>query len=365
VLRGGATVGAGDGGANYLYGGESGLSLNLSGGGGDDVIYAGLAGHNTLTGGSGTDTLLIYGGNNQANGGFGNDIYFTYTATDTLSEAGGDGVDTVYANWNFTMGAGFEQLLLFGSANTAVGSADNNIIYGNSTSGAVNLFGLDGADVLYGGTFNDTLSGGVGNDLLFGLGGANLLIGGADSDIYYIQTTGNTVVENAGEGFDSLYSNVDIVLAENVEQLILYGAAAQGTGSLGNDYIYGNSSGLALVIDGAAGNDYILGSAQNDTLVGGLGNDQIDLSTGGADRVRYNASGNMGADIVYSFNATANDLIDLTGQGYLAGNIGGAITVATFAGGTLVTFVSGNLAGTTINLVGVSAATVTSADFVF
>jgi serralysin len=367
VIQGGATAGTGGSTANYLYGGNSGLSLTLDGGGGDDVIYSGLAGGNTVSGGSGVDTLLLHGGNNRANGGLGSDIYYTYTSTDVLSETGGDGIDTVFATYAITLGAGFEQLLLSGAASGATGSADNNIIYGNSTSGAVSIQGLGGADVIFGGGFNDTLEGGDGVDLLFGLGGANTLAGGADTDVYYLQTAGNTVTEDAGGGFDTIYSNFAGVttLAANVEQLILYGAATGGTGTAGNDYLYANSATGPVTLDGGGGADYLLGSAQSDVLIGGAGNDQIDLATGGADRVRYNTGVNMGADTVYNFDAVGNDLIDLSGQGYLAGSIGGAITVATFAGGTLVTFVSGNLAGTTINLVGVAVGNVTAADFAF
>jgi Ca2+-binding RTX toxin-like protein len=374
VVQGGATAGTGSATANYLYGGNSGLSLTLNGGGGDDILFAGLAGGNTLIGGSGVDTLLIYGGNNQANGGLGSDIYYTYTATDTLSEAGGDGIDTVYANWNITLGAGFEQLVLFGAAATAVGSADANIIYGNGTLGAVNLFGFAGADVLFGGASNDALDGGSENDYLFGLGGVNTLVGGAGSDIFYVETLGNTVVENAGEGFDTLYSNAAGIttLAANVEQLILYGASTGGTGTALGDYIYGNASGNALSIEGGDGFDYILGSNQNDTISGGFGNDTIDLRGAGAagnDSLFYKQVANFGSDYVIGFDSDpvgGQDVIDILGMGYGAASFGTTIIIGASGGDTLVTFQGAtNLAGTIIRLQGVNAATVTSADFVF
>jgi Ca2+-binding RTX toxin-like protein len=373
VILGGATGGTGGGTANYLYGGNSGLSLNLDGGAGDDILYAGLAGGNVLTGGSGVDTLLLYGGNNVANGGLGSDIYFTYTATDTLSEVGGDGIDTVYANWNITLGAGFEQLVLFGAAATAVGSADANIIYGNGTLGAVNLFGLAGADVLFGGASNDALDGGSENDYLFGLGGVNTLVGGAGNDIFYVETAGNTVVENAGEGFDTLYSNAAGIttLAANVEQLILYGASTGGTGTALGDYIYGNASGNALSIEGGDGFDYILGSNQNDTISGGFGNDTLDLRGAGAagnDSLYYKQVANFGSDYVIGFDSDptgGQDLIDILGMGYGAVSFGTTIIIGASGADTLVTFQGGNLFGTIIRLQGVAAATVTSADFVF
>jgi RTX calcium-binding nonapeptide repeat (4 copies) len=372
VLQGGGTGATGNATVNYLYGGNSGLSLNLDGGGGDDVIFAGLAGGNTLKGGSGVDTLLIYGGNNVANGGLGDDIYYTYSSTDALSEAGGSGIDTVYATYNITLGAGFEQLLLSGAANIALGSADANIIYGNSTSGAVTIAGLAGADVIFGGAFNDALNGGSENDYLFGLGGVNTLVGGAGSDIFYCETFGNVILENAGEGFDTMYSNAAGItqLGDNVEQLILYGASTGGTGTSLGDYIYGNASANALSLEGGDGFDYILGSNQNDTFIGGFGNDSLDLRGGGAagnDLVRYNQVGNFGADTVFGFDSDATggqDLIDISGMGYGLVSLGSTIIIGASGGDTLITFQGAtNLAGTIIRLQGVNAATVTGADF--
>lgn len=354
---------------NFLYGGNSGLSLILSGMGGDDILFAGLAGGNTMTGGAGVDTLLMYGGNNMANGGIGSDIYFSYTATDQISEAGGDGIDTVYATYNITLGTGLEQLILFGGATGATGSSDNNIIYGNSVAGPVVISGMGGSDVIFGGAGNDTLNGGDGVDLLFGLGGTNTLVGGADTDIYYIESTGNTITEDVGGGFDTMYSNVNITMAANIEQLIIYGAATSATGSAENNYIYGNASSFALTIDGGAGSDYLLGSAQNDILIGGTENDLFALSGGGADHLTYSTAGNMGADQALNFDASGgagSDFINLTGRGYTGASIGGTITIAAQgAGDTMVTFTGGTLSGTSILVSGVAIAQMTAADFIF
>jgi Ca2+-binding RTX toxin-like protein len=366
VLRGGATIGIGNDGANFLYGGDSGLSLNLDGRGGDDIFFSSLAGHNTLTGGAGIDTLQLFGGNNFANGGTGSDIYFTFTDTDTISEAGGDGSDTVFANWNFTMGAGIEQLLLFGNANTAVGSADDNVMFGNSTSGAVNLLGLAGSDVLFGGSFNDTLVGGAGNDQLFGLDGNNQLLGGVDNDIYYLASVNNTLTELQDEGFDTIISDLAFTMASNTEQAIIFGSANGIIGNDGDNFIF-NVGTAASTLAGGLGNDYLRGSDQSDAHDGGFGDDQLDLRGGGDDRLVYGA-GNMGNDIAFGFDADAaggQDLIDLTGRGYSAASIGAAITIGTVAGDALITFTSGSLAGTSLRLFGVSSGVVEATDFLF
>ncbi len=72
----------------------------------------------------------------------------------------------------------------------------------------------------------------------------------------------------------------------------------------------------------------------------------------------------MGADLITDF-ADGTDLIDLAGRGYGAGSLGGAITVAAQGGGTLISFTSGSLAGTTILLAGLGAGNVNAADFAF
>jgi Ca2+-binding RTX toxin-like protein len=369
VLRGAATAGTGNGTSNYLYGGESAFSLMLDGGFGDDILYAGLAGHNTLLGGYDNDILLVYGGNNYVEGGPGNDIYYTYTATDTLVEFGNGGVDTIFANWNITMGANFEQLVLFGSASVAVGSADNNIIYGNSTTGAVNLFGLGGADVLYGGAGFDTLSGGAGNDQLFGLGGVNTLYGGADNDIYYFAGGMGNIIELANEGFDTIYIDVAFQMPDNTEQLIQYGSG-DIIGNASDNAINAVAATAGVSINGAGGNDYLYNSSFSDTLEGGTGSDQLDLrgALAGNDVIRYGANGAMGNDTIYGFDADpadGQDVISLTGRGYAAGSIGASITIAAAGSHTLVSFTSGALAGSSLLLFNVSSATVTSADFVF
>jgi Ca2+-binding RTX toxin-like protein len=370
VLRGGATQGTGNSSANYLYGGESGLSLMLDGGAGHDIIYAGLAGHNTLNGGDGVDTLLIYGGDNLAYGGDGDDIYYTYSVTDTLIEAIGGGYDTVFANWNITLGANLDQLVLFGAASVAVGNADNNIIYGNSTTGPVNLFGMDGADVLYGGAGFDTLSGGAGNDQLFGLGGINTLYGGADGDIYYFAGAASVIIELANEGFDTVYTNVAYAMADNTEQLIHYGSGVI-FGNASDNYISTVSATAGVSVNGAAGNDYIFNSDFADTLEGGLGNDQLDLRPNTAasnDFIRYGADGNMGNDTIYGFDSDptgGQDIISLVGRGYVAGNIGTSITIAQAGTHTLVNFAAGSLAGTTLLFFNLGSANVTAGDFLF
>ncbi len=366
VVRGTVTSGAGNDGDNIIYGLDSFISLSLDGRAGNDVIYSSPAGGNTIVGGAGVDTLLLYGGNNNANGGIGSDIYFTYTSTDVISEAGGDGIDTVYSSHSITVGEGLEQIILYSTATSAVSTSltDNNIMFGNSTTGAVTLDGGGGSDVLFGGSFSDTLIGGAGVDLLFGFGGLNDLRGGDATDVYYLESGLDTVTETGTGGFDTIYSQIagTTLLAANVEQLILYGAATGGLGNASDDYLYGHIASQAVTLDGAGGNDYLLDTAfGGDVLIGGAGNDQLDLRSGGNDRVKFAAG--SGNDIVYGFDADpagGQDLIDVSGRFFSSASIGGAIVITAFGTDTVVT-----IGADTIRLFGVLNTDVTASDFQF
>ena len=71
----------------------------LEGGGGNDTLEGGDDG-DTLEGGAGIDTLA---------GGAGDDTYIVDSATDTLIELAGGGIDTVQSSVTFTLANEFER----------------------------------------------------------------------------------------------------------------------------------------------------------------------------------------------------------------------------------------------------------------
>ena len=145
-------------------------------------------------------------------GGAGNDTYFVDNVGDIIVENVGDGIDTVYTNSNYVLGANVEQLYLVeGSGPVAgVGNGEQNLIVGNVEN-----------NILDGGANNDQLEGGGGNDILEGGAGVDGMIGGAGNDTYFVDNVGDTLVENAGEGIDTVYANSNYALGANVEQLYL------------------------------------------------------------------------------------------------------------------------------------------------
>jgi Ca2+-binding RTX toxin-like protein len=182
-------------------------------------------------------------------------------------------------------GAGAAQIiatLQFGRELTATdivvtGQAQPNP--GQGTPGNDSLTGTAGDDLLQGLAGNDTLNGLAGNDTLDAGTGGDLLIGGTGNDEYIVDGPGDTVVENAGEGNDTIMSSASRTLDANVENLTLTGTAAiNGTGNALNNSIFGNSA--ANVLSGGDGNDLLQGGAGIDTMNGGLGDDLYFVEAG-------------------------------------------------------------------------------------
>jgi Ca2+-binding RTX toxin-like protein len=298
VLTGSAAIGAigngydnhitGNGAANWLRGlggndtllGGSGADT-LEGGSGDDLLL-GNDGNDRLIGGTGTDTFV---------GGLGNDVYVVLSSDDVVTELAGQGVDRVEALGSHTLADNVENLTLTGgTAHNGTGNTLNNVIVGNDLDnrligleGNDKLTGNDGSDSLYGGDGNDTLEGNSGDDLLLGndgndrlIGGDgdDTLIGGLGNDVYVIQTSGDVVMELAGEGTDLVEALVSTTLDDNVENLTLMpGHALLATGNASNNTIRGNE--LDNRLQGLAGADRLYSGLGVDTLVGGDGNDNL------------------------------------------------------------------------------------------
>lgn len=247
------------------------------------------------------------------------------------------------------------------------GGLDGAIVV-NATLGSVNAYlsveaadaVTDGEGVTSTGTAgDDVLVGTAFGDVLDGLAGADTMTGGGGDDLYYVDNAEDAVVENAGEGNDTVISSVDYTLAAHVEDLELQGNARVGRGNNhdnviagsaessarlygnnGKDSLFGNGfsdrlSGGAQndrlwgrggddLVQGGTGNDRLFGQAGNDNLQGGRGHDRLDGGSGkdlfaggtGADLFLFDdghfaGRGYSTADRIIDFNAVQGDRISL------------------------------------------------------
>lgn len=232
----------------------------------------GLGGADTLDGGAGADTMK---------GGDGNDVYYVDHVGDTIVEkqnAGLGGTDLVLSSVSHTLSDEVENLTLTGSASIdATGNSARNVLVGNA-----------------------------GNNVLDGKAGADEMRGGAGDDTYFVDNTGDRVVEVPRFGNDTVVSTITYALGASVEHLSLSGnGVINGDGNALANQLIGNAS--ANRLRGNEGDDTLDGGAGADQLYGGSGNDTFVLRKGEA-----------GGDVIEDFDGQgtgAGDQILLSGYG--------------------------------------------------
>ncbi|MGR3377692.1 sialate O-acetylesterase [Salipiger abyssi] len=132
---------------------------------------------------------------------------------------------------------------------------------------------------------------------------ATRMAGHTGDDRYDVDHRRDSIAEEAGEGYDLVYSWVSFSLrdhSQHLEALTLRGAAdIDATGNGRNNLIIGNSGGNQL--NGAWGDD---------TLIGGAGNDSF-RDNAGADRML----GGAGND-AYFVDDHGDQIVELAGEGY-------------------------------------------------
>jgi Ca2+-binding RTX toxin-like protein len=187
----------------------------------DGATVNGLGGNDTLLGQAGADVLNGGLGADFMKGGLSNDIYVVDNAGDTVSEAGGSGVDTVRSSITFSLAnaaraiGAVENLALSGNASIGgTGNTLNNVISGNAGNNA--LSGGSGNDVLRGFGGSDTLTGGVGIDTLSG---------GAQSDFFVFNAPLSIANRDVITDFANVAGNNDTFRLENA---VMPGLGAAG-----------------------------------------------------------------------------------------------------------------------------------------
>ncbi|WP_236759713.1 calcium-binding protein [Agrobacterium tumefaciens] len=199
------------------------------------AAYEGTTGTDAISGSLKADTMI---------GLAGDDVYTVNHVSDVVVEAMNGGQDTVQSSVNYVLADNVEKLVLTGS--NSISATGNSV-----------------ANVLTGNNYSNILRGLAGNDTLDGQGGADTLIGGAGNDIYIVDTAGDEIIEEAGEGTDLVRASASHTLAANVENGELVGSSSIN--------LTGNAQANVLV--GNSGNNVLAGLAGADMLDGGLGID--------------------------------------------------------------------------------------------
>ncbi|HEX8574637.1 MAG TPA: calcium-binding protein [Allosphingosinicella sp.] len=179
------------------------------------------------------------------------------------------------------------------------------------TGDADEIYGFEGHDSLYGGGGDDLLVGGSGDDSLDGQAGADAMNGGDGNDTYYVDDSGDSIVESAADAdtdivqvtatyFDLGSAWVEQVYYVDTGSVTLLGSAGPNllSASIGNDWI-----------EGKGGNDFLFGGAGDDHLDGGDGNDVLDGWQG--DDMMF---GGLGDD-VFTVDSTSDFVVEYADEG--------------------------------------------------
>jgi len=396
----------------------------LSGGAGIDRLEGG-AGNDTLNGGTENDFLFGDDGVDTLNGGDGNDRLYGGDGADNLS--GGDGADNLYvdaadfASGSVSGGAGYDSAIVEDLYGTGLNvqnahltgierffaTHNNDVIDASAATVGMTIWGRGGADTILTGsgndyiyfdnldltaggqiragagydwlynrsqsTFTDTLtidmnlleaegyygsfvgteiidaSGKTTSVRIYSNGGADQITGGSAGD--YIYVTAETASYQGGAGFDYLIYNVfdGTGLTANLGATGFEGAIGRG----GNDVFDASTVAVDASLYGYGGNDTLIGGTQSDYLYGGADNDTL---TGNGARDYFIHDNAFGLDTITDFEVGTDIMVIRTAGVSAMGDI-----VITQDGADALLTMGSN----SIRLTGVTAANLTSADFIF
>ena len=314
----------GDSGANTLFGGDGGDSLN--GGGGVDVLE-GEAGNDTINGGDGNDIInggdgndALYGdnnndtvsggaGNDTINGGSGNDVLYATSSPVTLLDvnfdSGTEGFS--YADGGFGGSDPTGTNYVRGQRTTSDGGASNGAL--EVTLGGINNDDISNMSGNWSETFNvaddltdvtltfsyrvldsvvdtDPMDAGEDLQLYVDIDGTTY---SNDSNAYFFEIAGAA----AGASYDSGWVTVtlDIGALSAGNHTISFGGLYTLKTFASEEYeirfddivleeAVQDPTNYSNVLNGGAGNDTLYGSSGTDTLNGGNGDDVLNSGSG-------------------------------------------------------------------------------------
>ena len=275
-----------------------------------EVLQAHNAGGGIALGGNEFNNQLISSSSfdDAMSGGAGNDSYIVNSTGDTVFEAVGEGLDRVIASADFTLGAGQEVELL----------------YASNTGGGISLTGNEFANRFFSSGLDDIMSGGAGDDAFF------------------VNDTGDTVLEAAGEGSDRVVASVDFTLGTGQE--------IEG--------LYASQTGGGVALSGNELDNRIVGNAADNTIEGGVGSDLM-TGAGGSDVFVF--SSGSGEDTITDFDSDAvggQDLLDISALGVTDASFMADVTISQLGARTIL-----EIGTETVNLNSTDATTIDQSDF--
>ena len=226
-----------------------------------NVNLTGNASDNLLKGTSGNNLIDGREGDDRMEGGQGSDTYVLDRLGDLVVEAANGGTDTIQSSVTVSLRSGVEEQVLPGLEIifAAMLNVENIVLTG---FGAINAYGDALANNLRGNVAANRLDGGA---------GADTMSGGEGDDTYFIDNTGDDVIEFDGDGEDTVLSanlslNLVSVRFANVENAALTGNLSLSlTGDSGVNTLIGNAG--SNIIDGGGGGDVMNGGTGDDTYI--------------------------------------------------------------------------------------------------
>ena len=262
------------GGRDIIYG-ESSDNLIFGGGGADTIT--GLSGNDTLNGDTDDDIIDGGDGDDRIDGGYGSDVLLGGNGSDIVR--GGDGNDSIFGG---------------SEVDVLEGGSGNDTVFGDA--GLDILLGGEGDDHLDGGTGDDRILGDEGQDTMFGDDGFDFLDGGSGNDVMYGGADADYMIGGSGD---------DIISGDAGDDMM--------NGGYGNDLLLGGNG--DDTIRSSDGEDTLLGGAGNDKLYGGSGDDVLfagdgeDSLSGGSGRDQFVFGLSSGTAIITDFDAGLDRIV--------------------------------------------------------
>jgi Ca2+-binding RTX toxin-like protein len=301
-----------------------------------DFVFAGSGGSTispdlTATGLLLTGTTLSYQINDVATVAASASITGIYLSTDSLITsadtllatystpplvAGGTDNESVSLTFPGNLTPGTYYLGVLANYN---GQIAETTLANNASTAITIVLGDSGNNGLTGTSGNDTIYGLAGDDFINGGPGADTMVGGTGNDTYYVDSPGDLVMENPGEGQDrvttsisgyTLPNNLEIGAINSATGMSLNANPTQDSilfGNIGEDILNGGAGNDQFA--GGSGNDIIYGAAGNDILGGGPGNDVLDGGAG-----VDNMAGGLGND-TYFVDSIFDGVFENPGEG--------------------------------------------------